>query len=297
MFKLKTKDTDFFIQQHVDPIEVHPKTRHLVRLHDILPLTHPFFFTEKARGAFTSGIARLLTDHKIIWIMDTQASAKVFLENFGNQYKVEVVPCEVGYGINPEEAFNITKHKIANIDKNVYLCVNTIEPRKNTKLVIESFLNSLKQADKKINDELIIVGKYGWLESELIFKLRSGFYGHQVKFFEDASDSQLQDLYKSADFVISASEAEGFGLPPLEGMLFGCLPIVSDIPQHRETMGGFAAYFELNVASLTEHISKSREVSEPNGGKMRLAAHNHVRNNYSGEVLTKQWNELLNQLT
>lgn len=296
MFKINTKGREYYIQQHVDPISVHRKTRHIVRLHDILPLTHPYFFSSKGVAGYISGITRLLSNHKIIWILDTQATAKEFLEFFGNHLRVEVIPCEVGFGLNPQDAFNIVKSKTANATKIVFLCVNTIEPRKNVALVIESFLTFIDQNSETSNAELQIVGNYGWLESELIHKLRSGFYGDQIKFFEGLTDLGIQNLYKSADFVISASEAEGFGLPPLEGMLFGCLPIVSDIPQHRETMGNQAAYFQLNVASLTQQISKACEILEPERKRLAITSHHHVRNNYSREVLIKQWNELLNKL-
>jgi glycosyltransferase involved in cell wall biosynthesis len=297
MFKINTKGREYYIQQHIDPISVHPKTRHLVRLHDILPLTHPFFFSSKGIKGYVSGITRLLSNHKIIWILDTQATAKEFSDFFGKHLRVEVIPCEVGYGLNPQDAFNIVKSKPANVNKIVFLCINTIEPRKNIAFVIGAFLTSINQNSETLNAELVIVGNYGWLESELIMKLRSGFYGDQIKFFEGLTDLEIQNHFKSADFVISASEAEGFGLPPLEGMLFGCLPIVSDIPQHRETMGDHAAYFQLNVASLTQQISKSFEILEPERKRLAIAAHDHVRNNYSREVLTKQWNDLFNKLT
>jgi glycosyltransferase involved in cell wall biosynthesis len=295
-FRINTKGIDFYIQQQIDPIKVGSSTHHIVRLHDILPITHPFFFPDQAQLAFRRGISSLLPNKRITWVMDTQASKNEFQEIFGFHLNVEVIPSEVGYGLHANGAIATIGNKNNEKNKNTYLCVNTIEPRKNVGLVINSFLSSLHGTSKKNNDELIIAGSYGWMEEELIFRLRAGFYGDQVIFIEKAQEFQIENLYKTADFVISASEAEGFGLPPLEGMLFGCLPIVSNLPQHRETMGPNAIYFDLNERSLTRAIVDSREISISERQKLALTLNSHVRNNFSHEVLKKDWEQLLARL-
>jgi glycosyltransferase involved in cell wall biosynthesis len=292
-FRIRISDNHFYIQQQIDPIKVSRKSKHIVRLHDVLPIAHPYFFSENAQLAFRRGLASLLSNRKIIWVMDTEASKKEFLEMFGTEKYVEVIPCEVGYGLNPQTAIQSIKNKNKNKNKNTFLCVNTIEPRKNVGMIVNAFLYSLGQ---KTNDELIIVGSYGWMEEELISRLRSGFYGNQIKFIERAEEFQVEELFKKADFVISASEAEGFGLPPLEGMLFGCLPIVSDLPQHRETMGSKAIYFGLNEQSLSIAISTARKISISERQKLGLSAHHYVQNRFSHAVLKKKWMQLLQKL-
>jgi glycosyltransferase involved in cell wall biosynthesis len=296
-FRVKTTGYDFYIQQQIDPIKVRSSTHHIVRLHDILPITHPFFFSEKAQIAFRRGLASLLLNRRITWVMDTEASKAEFLEIFGHYINVEVIPCEVGFGLNPVGAIKSIENKTKTRNKNVYLCVNTIEPRKNVGMVVNSFLRSLSENEEKFTDELVIVGTYGWMEEELISRLRKGFYGEQVKFIENAQEFQVEELYKTADFVISASEAEGFGLPPLEGMLFGCLPIVSNLPQHHETMGDKAIYFDLNEKSLSIAISRSRKITISQRKKLAIQAHSHIRHNYSNEVLKARWEELLTKLS
>jgi glycosyltransferase involved in cell wall biosynthesis len=293
-FRIRISDKHFYIQQHIDPIKVNCRGSHIVRLHDVLPITHPYFFSETAQLAFNRGFLSLLSNRKIIWVMDTEASKKEFLELFGTDKNVEVIPCEVGYGLNPQMAIQGIKNKNKNKNKNTFLCVNTIEPRKNVEMIVNAFLESCGQ---KTDDELIIVGSYGWKEEALISNLRSGFYGNQIKFIENAEEYQVEELFKKADFVISASEAEGFGLPPLEGMLFGCLPIVSDIPQHRETMGSKAIYFGLNKQSLSIAISTARKISISERQKLGLSAHHYVQNRFSHEVLKKEWTQLLLKLT
>ena len=296
-FRIKTKEVEFYIQQQIDPVKVNSKTIHIVRLHDILPITHPFFFSETAQLAFRRGLDALLDNEKIVWVMDTIASKDEFREIFGMNLNVEVIPCEVGYGLNPLSALESVEVKNKHLKNfgNIYLCVNTIEPRKNVAMIINSFLSSLNEGDTKHNDELIVVGTYGWMEDELISRLRSGSYGDQVKFIEKAEEFQVEKLYKSSNFVISASEAEGFGLPPLEGMLFGCIPIVSNLPQHHETMGSKAIYFDLNESSLSDAISTSRQLSISERQKLALDSHKYVISKFSHEVIKQDWEKLLHR--
>jgi glycosyltransferase involved in cell wall biosynthesis len=290
-FKIKEPNLDFYIQQHIDPIKIEKNTKHIVRLHDLLPLTQPELFTGAARQAFKRGFFRLLSDKEIIWVMDTEASKDEFKQIFGAYRKVVAIPCQVGNSFNIEDAILSINNKKSFGD--IYLCVNTVEPRKNIELVVLSFLESLQMNDSTSRDELYIVGKYGWMQKDLIEKLRCGFFGKQVKFLENATESELEGLYKKAHFIISASKAEGFGLPPLEGMLFGCLPLVSNIPQHLETMGNQATYFELNQRSITEAISKSKKISDTERIKLGIEAHNYVSNNFGTERLAKMWLKLL----
>ncbi|HCO67209.1 MAG TPA: glycosyltransferase family 1 protein, partial [Dysgonomonas sp.] len=55
-------------------------------------------------------------------------------------------------------------------------------------------------------------------------------------------DEALIERYRNALFFIYPSLYEGFGIPPLEAMSYGCPVINSDIPALRETSGDGALY-------------------------------------------------------
>ena len=296
LFRLKTRNADVFIQQQIDPIRVNRNTKHIVRLHDILPITHPFFFTPKAQLAFRQGLVKMLRNKRIIWVLDTVASKNEFIELFGNQLKVEVIPCEVGSGWDSGKVLkDITKKSLGK--KSIFLVVGTIEPRKNIELIINTFL-SLQNKDflNSTSHQLIIAGSAGWIDGELLSKLRSSKFGPNINFIEGASDTFIGKLYSRADFIISASEAEGFGLTPLEGMFFGCIPIVSNIPQHRENMGTNALYFDIYEKSLTIAIEKAMKIPSKERLALRLKGHKFVTANYGEEVITQKWASLLKKL-
>lgn len=65
-----------------------------------------------------------------------------------------------------------------------------------------------------------------------------------VHFLGYLSDEELVGVYRKAMLFVSASLAEGFGLPGLDAMNFGLPVVCSGIPVLREVYGGAAVYFD-----------------------------------------------------
>ncbi|MDY0890977.1 glycosyltransferase family 1 protein [Frigoribacterium sp. CFBP9030] len=63
-------------------------------------------------------------------------------------------------------------------------------------------------------------------------------------FHDGASDDEYRDVLLGATAVVTASRAEGFGIPLVEGMALGTPAVVSDIPIFREIGGEAAVYFD-----------------------------------------------------
>ena len=121
------------------------------------------------------------------------------------------------------------------------LMVGTVEPRKGHALAFEA-LQSLWAADVDIG--LTIVGKAGWLMESLVEQFRSHpEAGRRLNWIEQASDSLVAELYRSAGALLMASEGEGFGLPIVEAAQAGLAVIARDIPIFREIAGEHALYF------------------------------------------------------
>ncbi|PRY70467.1 glycosyltransferase involved in cell wall biosynthesis [Glaciihabitans tibetensis] len=65
-----------------------------------------------------------------------------------------------------------------------------------------------------------------------------------VTFHGGVTDARYQELLLSATALVTASRAEGFGLPLVESMALGTPVVVSDIPVFREIGGDAAGYFD-----------------------------------------------------
>jgi glycosyltransferase involved in cell wall biosynthesis len=285
LFKLNTNEYDFFIQQQVDPIQVSRNTLHIIRLHDFLPVQFPQYFDALSVKVFNESLEKMIARNDKVWVFDSKHTAVQFNELFGEQ-RTYAIPCAI------ETNFLPTIRK-----RNQILMVNTIEPRKRVDLAIQSFLEAKRKRLIDSTWKLKIIGANGWLQDDLFSNLKSGRFGKDVLFTSNASDYEISLAYSESRVVFSASKAEGFGLPPLEGMAYGCLPLISDIPQHRETIRDFGMYFDgSHIEQIAELIGRaSAEAKRLSVSRMELMR-KHILDSYSPEVIQRKWEVFLSEI-
>jgi len=63
-----------------------------------------------------------------------------------------------------------------------------------------------------------------------------------AKYLGRVSDGALRALFENAACFVFPSRYEGFGLPPVEAMVCGCVAVVADIPALRECCGEAGVY-------------------------------------------------------
>ena len=176
------------------------------------------------------------------------------------------------------------------IDGNYILFVGTLQPRKNITKLIEAF-SKLKTK----NIKLIIVGKKGWLWEEIIQAPEKYNVTDRVKFLDFVSDEDLPSLYKHATCFVLPSLYEGFGLPVLEAMKYGCPVIISNVSSLPEVGGDAAFYFDpQNTDEIAQKIDQV--VSDKNlRQEMIEKGYNQVKK-FSWEKTAKQTLEVLEDL-
>lgn len=114
------------------------------------------------------------------------------------------------------------------------LSVGTLQPRKNYVRLIEAFSALISQYP---NIDLVIVGKKGWMWEEILAAPKKFNVANRVKFLDFVPDEDLAMLYKNAKCFALVSLYEGFGIPVLEAMAFGCPVITSNISSLPEVVG------------------------------------------------------------
>lgn len=119
----------------------------------------------------------------------------------------------------------------------------TIEPRKNIDLV----LLGLQRIPQLLADyDWVFIGSPGWL---ITFDHRISQYGLDehyrrgaIKWLGYVDEYQKAFLYRYAEMAIYPSFFEGFGIPVVEAMYFGC-PVVCSYSSGIPEAGGDAAFF------------------------------------------------------
>lgn len=133
------------------------------------------------------------------------------------------------------------------------------------------------------------------MQDGLFEKLSIGGFGTTVVHKPYVSEFDLLELYRSSKFIVSASLAEGFGLPPIEGALAGCIPIVSEIDTHRENLGEFAVYFDPYLESLASVFG--RALDEEVRHKENLSRlQDKLVVDFSEQAIQSRWHNLIEKI-
>ena len=113
-----------------------------------------------------------------------------------------------------------------------FVALGTIEPRRNLGTILEAFRTLWAEG---IEARLVVIGKLigtGGRERALLDSLAG--HAPQLSFIEEADEETVREALSRARALVSASLAEGFGLPPLEALAAGIPVIVpEDMPSVR----------------------------------------------------------------
>ena len=158
--------------------------------------------------------------------------------------------CFANFCYNIEQ--DMKAKEIYRLPEKYILCLSTLEPRKNMRLLIEAFSELTKE--KKIDTNLVLAGRKGWLMDDLLSNLDKKTVD-RIHFTGFVDDDLLPYVYRNAQIFVFPSVYEGFGVPPIEAMSMGIPVISSDAASLPEVLGNAAYYFEnQNLEDLKKQI-------------------------------------------
>ncbi|MFZ3171880.1 MAG: glycosyltransferase family 1 protein [Carboxydocellales bacterium] len=210
----------------------------VVTIHDLAFVKFPECFTKEQGKEFVRRVRQSCINADMI-ISDSMSTKRDIIELFHiPSGKITVVPLAAQEIFDYQE--NQTKNSLIRnkykLDKEYFLFVGTIEPRKNLVRLIQAY-NRLPK-DIKEHYHLVLAGGKGWLNKEIYTEAEQlGLMDEHVKFLGYVPDSDLPALLKQAIAFVYPSLYEGFGLPPLEAMASGVPVISSSISSIPEVVG------------------------------------------------------------
>ena len=221
-------------------------------LMDAIPLSHPEWIRKRFRETktlFWRRSARWATH--IITI--SEYSKREIVTHFGiADEKISVIPLGVDERWFRPTSLALTQKILTKLDlpESFFLCVGTLQPRKNIARVIEAY-RSLPQYVQR-EKPLVIVGQAGWECEDMVSALVSGAYGKSVRWLNYVADDDLLAIMGNAVALVFPSLYEGFGLPVLEACAANVPVITSNGSALPEVAGDAAKFVDpLNSESIS----------------------------------------------
>lgn len=199
--------------------------------------------------------------------------------------KIHVIHSNVPFHDKPSRDEILNYIRPADIERYI-IAVSNMDPRKNFIQLIKAFNN--------IDDKTVKLYIIGMRQKAFNSPDLENLVSRRVFLPGFVDDEQLQKMYQNALLSVYPSLYEGFGLPPLESMTFGCPAIVSDIPALKEVTQDAGLYVDPNnIDDITAKINlllKDKDLQQ----SLRLKGLEQIKK-YSWEKSAQQVLELAKQ--
>lgn len=223
----------------------------IMTIHDVSHERYPEWFSANYYRFYHFMMPRIgRKAHAVLTV--SEFSKREIVDTLGlDADKIHIVHSNVPFTCKPSRDEILNFHRDPDADKYI-IAVSSMDPRKNYERLVSAFQ---KIEDKSI--KLYIIGmSFKAFNTPDLQKL----IGENIFLPGYISDEALQNMYQNALFSVYPSLYEGFGLPPLESMTYGCPVINSDIPALREISGDAALYADpYNVEDITQRINQLSE--------------------------------------
>jgi glycosyltransferase involved in cell wall biosynthesis len=249
---------------------------HLITVHDLTFLHYPQYLTAESRRYYNDQIEAALVhaDHILVDSDATHRDLMTMLNVPGSKITVHMLGVEERFRpfSDPERAL---AQEALRLPKDYLLFLGTFEPRKNIAGLLTAYHLLLDRMPAA--PPLVLVGKRGWLFEETMQQVTQLKLGERVIWREDISDEMLPAVYNLAVALVTPSFYEGFGLPALEAMACGTVPIVSNRSSLPEVVGDVG--LQVNPDDV-DSIARAMEFALNDPGwrdHMRAMALSHAR--------------------
>ena len=281
------------------PIKV-KGAKKITTIHDLIPLRLPYVTLDDKEFFYRLIKYSIKTSDLIITVSEHSKKDLVKIFNCSpDKIAVTYQPIALNDRSISIEKLSVYLRKYNLIYQKYFLFVGAIEPKKNLGSLIDAY------AMLKSDIPLVIVGKKAWLwekdlaKIDFLFKKKDRQKTEQKKviILDYVPTEDLQYLFQGAYCFVFPSLYEGFGLPPLEAMSFGCPVITSKVASLPEVCGDAALYVNpYNVEDLSnklQQILTDRDLRDRLSKAGKRRAEFFSLDNYKNRLMTA-YNRVLN---
>lgn len=224
----------------------------VTHIYDIIPITHPQFcdYSDALCFADFFGASLEHADELLVNSEATKKSIDEVCDRIGHERKmIKIVPLGGNFAKKEHDEADVSDlvKKIVQRGKYV-LMVGTIEPRKNHKIILDAYDLGLPS-----DLQVVFAGFMGQGMEELSQRLEQ-YKDQNVWYVGQASDADVDYLYKNCFALVYPSHVEGYGLPIMEAFCRNVLVIASDTDINMEIGGERAVYFSNDSAEELRRV-------------------------------------------
>ena len=252
------------------PLPSKREAKAILTIHDLIPLVHPEWFNNPSTIRFFEKNLRESAKCVDKIIADSHCTKRDIVKFYDiEEEKIEVIHLAPSliFKNTPDykSSFNNDVPKIVSENRPYFLSVATLEPRKNLVRTLKAF-ELFRDSEKTLKPALLLVGKSGWRNEELLKTFSNSRYKDSIFFTGYLNDKALISVYQQALAFIYPSLYEGFGLPVLEAMCSGVPVITSNNSSLAEIATGAALccdpYSVEEIAVSMQRIAQSQTLRQ-----------------------------------
>ncbi len=217
--------------------------RMVITVHDLTFLHYPQYITADSRRYYNDQIQAAVQKADHILTVSESAKADIIERLHVESEKITVQPNGVDANFRPltPEQIDPIIQKL-DLPSSYILHVGTFEPRKNLITLVRAY--KILKAQFPDTPPLVFVGRRGWLYDEMMHDIHDVGVSDHLIWRENVDHVALPAVYNKAAALVMASHYEGFGLPPLEAMACGTIPLVSNRASLPEIVGDVGLQFD-----------------------------------------------------
>ena len=224
-------------------VPIRKKSKIVCTIQDIIPLLDKSLFRIDQRVYLQSRINWSLNNSDHI-IFTSQSTCNDVKRIFNLKSEYSIIPLGVSQPIKSTK-------KINNICNDYFLHVGRRRSHKNILNILEAFSNL---NNHKL--QMIFTGNKDKDDDDIFQFAKKRGINKQISFVGNVSDIELASLYQHAISLVFPSLYEGFGLPILEAMSYGCPVITSNRSSMQEISSDNALLVDpTNISELQNAMS------------------------------------------